>query len=143
MGFKKNVVKVDLRSYPPYLIMGQPKVGKSSLFRDLVLRNYDGDEEKGLLLSFADEEGYLALDKLQYEKVTEWDMDEDEEGNRGFVQIVDDLVENKSEYGIEMICLDTLDKLVEVATKEVFEIHRRLKGSRPESLNGALGGLIP
>jgi hypothetical protein len=94
-----------------------------------------------LLISFGDEEGYLALDRLQVEKTKEWDMFEDEETHeRGFVQIVDDLVMNKDKYGIEMIGLDTFDKMVELATQEVFKEHRRLKGVTPKSLNDALGG---
>lgn len=139
MAWKKNIVKADLRSYPPYLIMGQAKIGKTQLFRDLVLKNFES-EEKGLLVSFSDEEGYLALDKIQVERIVDWDADENAQGERGFVQLVDDLVENKSEYGIEIIGLDTLDKMVEVASKEVYELHRRLKGKYPESMNSALGG---
>ena len=140
MAFKFNKIKADLRSYPPYIIMGLHKVGKTTLFRDLVLFNYD-DESKGVLISFKDEEGYLALDRLQVETAKVWNAFEDETtGERGFVQIVDDLVMNKDAYGIEMIGLDTLDKMVEVATDEVFNEHRRLKGVAPKSLNDALGG---
>lgn len=140
MAFKKNIVKADLRSYPPYLVMGEKKMGKTSLFRDLVLYNFHSFD-KGLLISFSDEEGYHALSELQVERINEWDMEENAEGNRGMVQLVDDLIENKTSHGIEMIAYDTLDKMVEVATKEVFEIHRRLKGTYPESLNASLGGL--
>lgn len=112
----------------------------TTLFRDLVLYNYD-DETKGLLISFKDEEGYLSLDRLQVETAKEWDAFEDEQtGERGFVQIVDDLVMNRDKYGIEMIALDTFDKMVEVAVDEVFKEHRRLKGQFPKSLNDALGG---
>lgn len=140
MAWKTNVIKADLRSYPPYIIMGLHKIGKTTLFRDLVLHNF-GDETKGILISFKDEEGYLALDKLQVEVAKEWDAFEDTDTKlRGFIQIVDDLVENKSKYGIEMIGLDTFDKMVEVATEEVFKEHRRLKGAYPKSLNDALSG---
>ena len=63
MGFKLNRIKADLKAYPPYLIMGESKVGKSTLFRDLVLYNYK-TPTKGLLLSIADENGYYALDQF-------------------------------------------------------------------------------
>ena len=140
MAFKMNHIKADLRSYPPYIIMGLHKVGKTTLFRDLVLYNYN-DESKGLLISFKDEEGYLSLDRLQVETAKEWDAFEDSNtGDRGFIQIVDDLVMNRDKYGIEMIAIDTFDKMVEVATEEVFKEHRRLKGQMPKSLNDALGG---
>jgi len=140
MAFKKNVIKVDLCSYPPYVIMGEPKSGKSTLFRDLVLHNY-GKEESGLLISFKDEDGYLALDRLQFEKTIEWNSDEDEEtGLRGFVQIVDDLVENKKDYEIKMVAFDTYDKLVEMAITEVLKQHKKEKGTPCKSINDALGG---
>lgn len=140
MAFKKNVIKVDLCSYPPYIIMGEHKSGKSTLFRDLVLHNY-GSEDYGLLISFADEDGYLSLDKLQFEKTIEWDSEFDEETElRGFVQIVDDLVENKKDYKIKMIAIDTYDKMVEIAINEVLRLHKREKGTLCKSINDALGG---
>lgn len=140
MAWKKNVIKTELRSYPPYIIMGVPKSGKTSLFRDLILHNYQ-TEEAGLLLSLGDEEGYLALDRLQVEAIKEWNMYEDSDtGERGFIQVVDDLIENREKYKIQAIALDTWDKLADLATKEVFELHRKAKGSYPKSLNEALGG---
>ncbi len=139
MAIKMNIVKSDLRSYPHYLIMGSPKSGKSTLFRDIVLHQYN-DPTKGLLISCGDEEGYHSLDQLQVEDVKHWDLEEDDEGNRGIIQLTDDLILNKKELGIEIVALDTLDQLVGLATKEVFEIHRRKYGKYPDSLNGALGG---
>lgn len=140
MAIKRNVVKMDFCSYPPIVILGEPKVGKSTLFRDLVLETYDGDETKGLLISLGDEEGYLALDKLQYEVAETWSKKEDANGNRGFVQIVDDVVKNNKEYGIKMVALDTYDKLVEIATAEVLKQHLIEKGQPCKSLNDAFGG---
>ena len=139
MAIKMNVIKADLRRYPHFVILGESKVGKTTLFRDLVLYNYK-DPKRGLLISLGNEEGYHALDKLQYEDITEWDKFEDEEGNRGFIQVVDDLVENKKSLGIEMIGIDTLDELVKLAEDEVFEIHRRKYNKYPVSIKAALGG---
>ena len=73
MGRKINKVQVDLCSYPHYLIMGVKKVGKTTLFADLVDLLYPGHPEKGLLISCGNEEGYKALDDLQYEEAREWD----------------------------------------------------------------------
>ena len=140
MARKINKVKADIRSYPPYIIMGQPKVGKTTLFRDLVLLLY-GDPSKGLLVSFGDEEGYLASDNLQYEEAKAWDEDEDENGNRGLVQIVDEVIETQgTDEQIEMIAFDTYDELIAVATQQVYEEHRETYGTYPKSLNDALGG---
>ena len=140
MAFKVNKVKADLRSYAPYIIMGQPKVGKSTLFRDLVLLNYK-DPAKGLLISMGQEEGYLALDDVNYEEAKTWDDYEDENGNRGLVQIIDEVIETQgTENQIEMVAFDTLDELVEVATLQVYEEHREQHGTYPKSLNDAFGG---
>lgn len=141
MGRKINKVQVDLCSYPHYLIMGVKKVGKTTLFADLVDLLYPGHPEKGLLISCGNEEGYKALDDLQYEEAREWDKFEDVYGNRGLVQIVDELVELRgTPEQIDLVCLDTLDQLVDIATKQVFEEHRELKHTYPKSLNEALGG---
>ena len=132
MGFKINKVKADLRSYPPFLIMGEAKVGKTTLFRDLVLLNYK-NPAKGLLISLGQEEGYHSLDDLNYEEAQEWTALEDENGNRGLVEIIDEVLETQSdkENKIEMVCLDTLDELVTLAAHQVFEEHRETTGSYP------------
>ena len=135
-----NKVKADLRSYPHYIIMGVRKVGKTTLFRDLVLYNYK-EPEKGLLISCGKENGYKALDDIQVEEAKVWDMMENEDGERGLVQIVDEVIDLKgTPEQIEMVCFDTLDELVEVATQQVFEEHRDEKLKYPKSLNDALGG---
>lgn len=178
MAWKTNKIAADLGSYVHY-IRGIKKAGKSTLFRDLVLEQFD-DESKGLLLSFGDEDGYKSLDRLQYEEVTEWDMSEEDYKekikddfidkigeqypdmpdeqieerasekakaylelngvHRGFVQIVDDLVLNNSEYGIKMLCYDTIDKLIEVAERQVINLSMIETGKPCKSLNAALGG---
>ena len=40
MAFKMNTIKFDLCSYPPYVLMGQRGIGKTTLFRDIVLTEY-------------------------------------------------------------------------------------------------------
>lgn len=149
MAFKMNKVKVDLCSYPQYVLIGQRGIGKTTLFRDIVKAEY-GSPECGLLISCGNESGYHALDDLQVEEVHEWTKEygypESEEGvpeeywTRGLVEVVDDLVNNKSNYKIKIVCLDTLDELYPLAEQRVFEEHKKKKGSYPESLNAALGG---
>lgn len=149
MAFKMNTVKVDLASYPAYVLMGQRGIGKTTLFRDIVLAEY-GSPEFGLLISCGNESGYHALDNLQVEEVKEWTKEfgypEKEEGvpeelwTRGLIEVVDDLVFNKSNYKIKAVCFDTLDELYPMAEQRVFVEHKRKKGAFPESLNSALGG---
>ena len=140
MGFKINKVKADLCSYPPYIFLAERKFGKTTFWRDLV-REAWGDDTKGLLISFGNEEGYHALDGIQVEVAQKWDAPYDEETDlRGFVQIVDDIVEHNDEYGIKGVCFDTLDTMVDVCTEEVLKQHKREKGTVCKSLNEALGG---
>lgn len=149
MAFKMNTIKFDLCSYPPYVLMGQRGIGKTTLFRDIVLTEY-GSPEAGLLISCGNESGYHALDNLQVEEVKEWSKEygypEKDEGvpeelwTRGLVEVIDDLVFNKSDYKIKLVCFDTLDELYPMAEKRVFYEHKKKKGAYPESLNAALGG---
>ena len=149
MAFKMNTVRVDLCSYPAYVLVGQRGIGKTTLFRDIVLEEY-GSPEYGLLISCGNESGYHALDNLQVEEVKEWTKEygypEKEEGvpedmwTRGLVEVIDDLVFNKSNYKIKVVCFDTLDELYPMAEQRVFYEHKKKKGAFPESLNSALGG---
>lgn len=140
MSFKKNVVKVDLCTYPPYMFLAPKKFGKTTFWYNLV-REAWGSDDKGLLISFGNEEGYHSLDGIQVEVAKEWDADYDEDTElRGFVQIVDDIIDNNSEYGIKGVCFDTLDTMVEVCTKEVLRQHRKEKGTVCKSLMDAFSG---
>lgn len=128
--WKKNEVKVDIASYMHY-IRGVKKVGKTTLFRDLVSHIGNGEMDKGLLISLGDEDGYKALNGLIVATASDWSE---------FVAIVDELVENPEENEFKFIALDTVDELFNIATEEVFRIHKRKKGEVCESLNSALGG---
>ena len=140
MAFKMNKVKVDLCSYPPYVILGVPKAGKTTLFRDLVLHNYN-DAEKGLLISMGDEDGYLALDDLQVAVAQDWSSDfDEEEGVGGLTAIVDYILDNNKDLGLKMVGLDTFDKMVEIGIQQVLKEHKKEKGTPCKSLNDAFGG---
>jgi len=142
--FKKNKVKVDLASYPLYLVQGVPKVGKTTLMYDLAQYVY-GDVDKMLLISFKDEEGYNHLDGVLVEQLNYWSkvpkkalkVNPDE---ISFTNLVDDIIENNHEYGFKMITFDTFDKLVELGIDEVKRLHQEQKGTPCKSLNDALGG---
>lgn len=140
MGFKKNIVKVDLCSYPPYMFLAPKKFGKTTFWYNLV-REAWGSDDKGLLISFGNEEGYHSLDGIQVEVAKDWDFEYDEDTDlRGFVQIVDDIIDNNSEYGIKGVCFDTLDTMVDVCTQEVLRQHRKEKGTPCKSLLDAFSG---
>ena len=140
MGVKINRIKADLSSYPHYMLLGIRKIGKTTFFRDLVKEKY-GDAAKGLLISCGAENGYHALDDLQVEEAKVFNQEYDEEtDSRGFVQIIDDIVENNSEYGIKLVALDTLDCLYDIAAQEAIRLSRKETGKACKSINEAFGG---
>lgn len=140
MAIKRNVTKVDLCSYPHFMLLAPRKFGKTTFWSRLV-REAWGDDEKGLLVSFGKESGFHSLNGLQYEECKAWDEEEDEvTGYRGFVQVVDELVERKEELGIKGVCLDTFDEMVQVCTKEVLRQHKKEKGTVCKTLNEAFAG---
>lgn len=140
MGFSINKVKVDLCSYPSYMFLAPKKFGKTTFWHNLVKEAW-GSNERGLLISFGNEEGYHSLDGIQVEVAKSWTSTYDEEtGLRGFVEIVDDVVENNDKYKIKGVCFDTLDTMVDVATKEVLRQHKKEKGTVCKTLNDAFSG---
>lgn len=128
--WKSNEVKVDLASYMHY-IRGVKKVGKTTLYNDLIKKLYNGNMSKGLLISLGDEDGYKALNGLVVAVAPTW---------TDFIEIVDELVENPEGNDFEFIALDTADELFNLAIEEVFRLHKKKKGEPCESLNSALGG---
>lgn len=128
--WKTNEVKVDIASYMHY-IRGVKKVGKSTLFKELIEKIGQGNMNKGLLISLGDEDGYKALDGLVVATAPTWSE---------FVDIVDELVENPKENEFKFIALDTVDELFQIATEEVFRLHKKKYNEICESLNSALKG---
>ena len=126
--FKTNKVKCDIGSYIHYW-RGIKKVGKTTLFYNLVKAQY-GDLNKGLLISIGDEIGYQALDDLVYAEAPTW---------ADLVEIVDELVENKSDNEFEVVGLDTADEMIKLAKEEVKRLHKKAKGSAAE-FNACFGG---
>lgn len=138
MAIKKNIVSTDITSYVHY-IRGVKKVGKTTFFRDLVLKLY-GSEDVGLLMAFGNEKGQRSLDRIQYEEYQVWEQAENDKGERGFVNAVDELVATAGTNGIKLIAFDTIDKLVEICTPEVIKLSMRETGKPCKSLNQAFGG---
>lgn len=125
-----NEVKVDIASYMHY-VRGLKKVGKSTLFKELIKKIGNGNMNKGLLISLGDEDGYKALNGLVVAKAPTWS---------DFVEIVEELVENPKENEFTFIALDTVDELFQIATEEVFRLHKKKYNEVCESLNSALKG---
>lgn len=138
MAIKKNTVKINLGSYPHYFVMGLPKVGKTTLMYELAKQQYSLDEM--LLISCGNEQGFHSLDGIQYEEVLKFNKKEDSTGDRGFVQVVDDIVKNHEEYGLKMVVIDTLDTLYDIGIEQVMKEHLQQTGKPCKSLNDCFGG---
>lgn len=128
--WKKNEVKVDIASYMHY-IRGVKKVGKTTLFNDIVSIISKGDMSKGLLISLGDEDGYKTLEGLVVAKASDW---------QELTKIIDELVENKKDNDFDFIGLDTVDELFNIATEEVLRLHKKKNNKVAETLNAAFGG---
>ena len=126
--FKRNEVKCDIGSYIHYW-RGVKKSGKTTLFYDLVKEQY-GDLNKGLLIAVGDEIGYQALDGLVYAEAPTW---------QDLVEVIDTLVEEKSDNEFEVVALDTVDEMVKLAKDEVKRLHKKAKGTAVE-FNACFGG---
>jgi len=129
MDYKLNKIQIAFENYRYYL-RGQKKSGKTTLFRDIILEYYK-NPANGLLISFGNELGYKSLDNLYAVEAPDWGA---------FIEIVDDLVENKDKNDFKIICFDTVDELVSIATERVLKIHYQRKGEKCDTLNSALGG---
>lgn len=102
---KKNQVIADAMKYK-YVIAGRPKSGKTTLVYNVVKEKYNQDISKLLLIAF--ERGYNALKDVNVIDIEEFDE---------FVELVDELVENKDESGFSVVAIDTVDIMAKKAEK--------------------------
>ena len=126
--WKKNEVSVDIAHYRHYW-RAPKKWGKTTLFANLINELY-GNMDKGLLISCGNERGYSALDSLVYVDCPEWAT---------LMEVVDELIENKSDNDFAILGFDTVDELVAMAQREVVRLEYRKSGERKE-FNACLGG---
>lgn len=129
LKYEVNKVKIDLSSYR-FFIRGIPKIGKTTFFRDFILEQY-GDPKFGLLISVGQENGYKALTNITAIPCVDW---------ASFTEVVDDLVENKADNEFKFVCIDTIDRVFEIAEDRVLVLHRQQKGESAFSIDAALGG---
>ena len=108
------------------------KFGKSTLFRNIILEEYDGDASKGLLVGVGNEIGYTLLDNLQTTHVNNW---------KELKELQNWLIKEKGkEHDIRIVGFDTVDELLPLAEKEVMRLSQIQTGKPCDSINKALGG---
>jgi len=129
MKYEPNRIKVDFGSYRHYW-RGVKKIGKSTMFRDIVKEQY-GHTRFGLLISTGNETGYKALDDVYAHETPTW---------KSLVETIDDLVKNKTDNEFKVVGIDTIDEMVAMAMQEALDVHKQRTGKKAKSINDALGG---
>ena len=108
------------------------KFGKTSLFRDVILEEFDGDATKGLLCGINNEIGYTLIDNLQTTHCNTW---------KELKELQNWLIKEKGkEHDIRIVGFDTVDELLPLAEKEVMRLSQIQTGKPCDSINKALGG---
>ena len=129
---KKN--KVSLNPLDANIcLLGLPKIGKTTIMKEiaekLVGENY-------LFLEMYRENGAKYIEDIIYEDVPDWDT---------FVEIVDDIVENRTtDYAdLKVVFLDTLDNALQLAEQESIRLwNKENPAKRTTAINAAWGGYM-
>lgn len=116
---KVNEVSTNL-SDMKVTIAGRPKVGKTSLFYE-ILKREEGGLDSGLLMAF--EKGYSFLPDINVVDIETW---------QEFVEYIDDLVEDAE--GFKFLGLDTVDIAGKLCQEYVLKKASTKDGKRYEAL---------
>ncbi|AGI11749.1 Sak4-like ssDNA annealing protein [Bacillus phage vB_BanS-Tsamsa] len=111
-------------------LLGKSKFGKTTWIMDVVREHYDGDMSKALLL--ATEIGYKTMDGVYALPITgfEWADDEDNEEEKGFIETVDELIENKKDVPFRFIIIDTITALERYAI--AYTVRKANRDDQPQ-----------
>ena len=113
-------------------LLGLPKIGKTTLMKE-VAEELVG-EDGYLFLEMYRENGANLIEDIVYENVPDWDT---------FVEIIDDIVENKaSDYPeLKVVFIDTIDNALLLAEQESLRIwNKENPQKRTNAINAAWGG---
>lgn len=124
---QKHKVSIKLEDYL-HCIIGDKKIGKSTLVADIAEELYGGID-KLLILSIKNEKAYEAIDGAIYEEPQTWGE---------VMKVVDEFV--KGDHDFKMLSFDTIDELIELATQEVIKLHTKEYKEIPKSFNACFGG---
>ena len=129
---KKN--KVSLNPLDANIcLLGLPKIGKTTICKEMA-EKLVGDNY--LFLEMYRENGAKYIEDIIYEDVPDWDT---------FVEIVDDIVENRTtDYvDLKVVFLDTLDNALQLAEQESIRLwNKENPAKRTTAINAAWGGYM-
>ena len=113
-------------------LLGLPKIGKTTICKEIAEKLVG--ENGYLFLEMYRENGAKYIEDIIYEDVPTWD---------NFVEIIDDIVENKTtEYPeLKVVFIDTIDNALMLAEQESLRIWNKENPSkRTNAINAAWGG---
>lgn len=115
-------------------LLGLPKIGKTTIMKE-VAEELVGDEGY-LFLEMYRENGAKYIEDIVYEDVPDWDT---------FVEIVDDIVDNKSsDYpDLKVVFIDTIDNALLLAEQESVRLwNKENPTKRTTAINATWGGFM-
>lgn len=115
-------------------LLGLPKIGKTTIMKQ-VAEELVGDDGY-MFLEMYRENGAKYIEDIVYEDVPDWAT---------FVEIIDDIVDNKSsEYpNLKVVFIDTIDNALQLAEQESIRLHNKENpNKRTTSINAAWGGFM-
>lgn len=111
------------------------KFGKTTFAYNLIKEHYNGDMSKGLLV--ATEKGFKTLGGINAIEVSDFDYvdredpDHPEDANKfGFMELVEELIENKATIPYRFLVIDTVTALERYATQYVLSKQGIADGKR-------------
>lgn len=130
---KKN--KVSLNPLDANIcLLGLPKIGKTTIMKEIAEKLVG--EDGYLFLEMYRENGAKYIEDIVYEDVPDWDT---------FVEIIDDIVENRTtDYtDLKVVFLDTLDNALQLAEQESIRLwNKENPAKRTTAINAAWGGYM-
>lgn len=130
---KKN--KVSLNPLDANIcLLGLPKIGKTTIMKEIAEKMVG--EDGYLFLEMYRENGAKYIENIVYEDVPDWDT---------FVEIIDDIVENRTtDYAdLKVVFLDTLDNALQLAEQESIRLwNKENPAKRTTAINAAWGGYM-
>ena len=128
---KKNHVKVDPFNYS-LMLLGEPKIGKTSLLYEVAEKEVG--EDGYIFVELFREHGADAIEGIVAEDIPTWEE---------WVEFVDDIVDKKStDYkDLRVVFIDTYDQYIAMAENEAIRLwNRKNPDKRAETLNQSWGG---
>jgi hypothetical protein len=128
---KKNHVKIDPFNYS-LMLLGEPKIGKTSLLYEVAEKMVGSDGY--IFAELYREKGADAIEGIVAENIPTWD---------DWVEFVDDIVDNKTtDYAdLRVVFADTYDQYILMAEQEALSLwNRKNPDKRTDSLKATWNG---